>query len=226
VNTVREIQLEILHAYEKDFARHAPPHEIMKITTVWKQVHRQLAKENKKFVFAAIRKSARGRDYEEAIQWLVDAGLIHKSYLVASPKFPLSAYANNDIFKIFLADVGLLGAQSGLAPQTMIEGDLLFTEFKGALTENYVAQELLATRHKDLYYWASEGTAELDFLLEEDHEIVPLEVKAGASQKKKSLLVYHQKYAPSKLVRATTFNLKHDGEVYNYPLYLICRFPL
>ena len=226
VNAVREIQLEILNAYERDFAKHAPPHEIMKITTVWKQVHRQLAKENKKFIFAAIRKSARGRDYEEAIQWLVDAGLIHKSYLVESPKFPLSAYANNDVFKIFLADVGLLGAQSNLAPQTMIEGDLLFTEFKGALTENYVAQELLAAKRKDLYYWTSEGSAEIDFLLEEDHGIVPLEVKAGASQKKKSLLVYHQKYAPSKLVRATTLNLKHDGEIYNYPLYLICRFPL
>ena len=226
LNVVREIQLEILNAYEKDFAKHAPPHEIMKITTVWKQVHRQLAKENKKFIFSAIRKSARGRDYEEAIQWLSDAGLIHKSYLVESPKFPLSAYADNNIFKIFLADVGLLGAQSNLSPQTIIDGDLLFTEFKGALTENYVAQELIATKHKDPYYWTSEGIAEIDFLIEEDHEIYPLEVKAGASQKKKSLLVYNQKYAPSKLIRATTMNLKHDGDIYNYPLYLISRFPL
>jgi uncharacterized protein len=226
LNVVREIQLEILNAYEKDFAKHAPLHEIMKITTVWKQVHRQLAKENKKFIFAAIRQSARGRDYEEAIQWLSDAGLIHKSYLVKSPKFPLSAYADNNIFKIFLIDVGLLGAQSNLSPQTIIDGDLLFTEFKGALTENYVAQELIATKHKEPYYWTSEGMAEVDFLIEEDHEIYPLEVKAGASQKKKSLLVYNQKYAPSKLVRTTTMNLKHDGDIYNYPLYLISQFPL
>lgn len=226
LNTVREIQLEILNAYEKDFAKHAPPHEIMKITTVWKQVHRQLAKENKKFIFAAIRKSARGREYEEAIQWLSDAGLIHKSYLVESPKFPLSAYADSNAFKIFLADVGLLGAQSSLSPQIILDGDLLFTEFKGALTENYVAQELVATRHKEPYYWASEGVAEVDFLIEQEHEIYPLEVKAGASQKKKSLLVYNQKYAPSKLTRATTMNLKHDGDIYNYPLYLISRFPL
>lgn len=224
--TVREIQQEILNAYERDFSKHAPPHEIMKIMTVWKQVHRQLAKENKKFIFAAIRKSARGRDYEEAIQWLSDAGLIHKSYLVESPKFPLSAYADNNIFKIFLLDVGLLGAQSNLSPHTIIDGDLLFTEFKGALTENYVAQELIATKLKQPYYWTSEGMAEVDFLVEQDHEIVPLEVKAGASQKKKSLLVYNQKYAPSKLVRATTMNLKHDGEIYNYPLYLISRLPL
>lgn len=225
-NIVREIQLEILSAYEKDFAKHAPPSEIMKITTVWKQVHRQLAKENKKFIFAAIRKSARGRDYEDAIQWLADAGLIHKSYLVESPKFPLSAYADNNIFKIFLSDVGLLGAQSNLSPQTIIEGDLLFTEFKGALTENFVAQELIATKHKEPYYWTSEGTAEVDFLIEEIHEIYPLEVKSGTSQKKKSLLVYNQKYSPSKLIRATTMNLKHDGAIYNYPLYLISRFPL
>jgi len=225
LNVVREIQSEILNAYEKDFAKHAPPNEIMKITTVWKQVHRQLAKENKKFIFAAIRKSARGRDYEEAIQWLSDAGLVHKSYLVEAPKFPLSAYADSNIFKIFLSDVGLLGAQSNLSPQVIIDGDLLFTEFKGALTENYVAQELIARRQQEPYYWASEGTAEIEFLIEDDHEIYPLEVKAGASQKKKSLLVYNQKYAPSKLIRATIMNLKHDGDIYNCPLYLISRFP-
>lgn len=226
LNVVREIQEEILNAYERDFAKHAPSHEIMKITTIWKHIHRQLAKENKKFIFAAIRKSARGRDYEEAIQWLSDAGLIHKSYLVESPKFPLSAYADSNIFKIFLADVGLLGAQSNLSPQTIIDKDLLFTEFKGALTENYVAQELIATKYKEPYYWTSGGTAEIDFLIEEDHGIYPLEVKAGASQKKKSLLVYNQKYTPSKLIRATTMNVKHDGNIYNYPLYLISRFPL
>jgi predicted AAA+ superfamily ATPase len=224
LNVVREIQLEILNAYERDFAKHAPPQEIMKITTVWKQVHRQLAKENKKFIFSAIRKSARGRDYEDAIQWLADAGLIHKSHLVESPKFPLSAYADNNIFKIFLMDVGLLGAQSNLSPRTIIDGDLLFTEFKGALTENYVAQEFIATKQQPPYYWTSEGIAEIDFLIEEEHEICPLEVKAGASQKKKSLLVYQQKYAPAKLARSTTMNLKQDGAITNYPLYFISRF--
>lgn len=226
LNIVREIQLEILNAYENDFAKHAPAHDVMKIMTVWKQVHRQLAKENKKFIFAAIRKSARGRDYEEAIQWLTDAGLIHKSYLVPSPKFPLSTYADDNIFKIFLADVGLLGAQSHLAPQTLLEGDLLFTEFKGALTENYVIQEWIAAKNKKPYYWTSEGTAEIDLLIEEDHAIYPLEVKAGGSQKKKSLLVYNQKYAPGKLFRTTTMNLKHDGDIYNFPLYMIARIPV
>src|SRR5262249_53084660 len=154
----------------------------------------------------------RGKDYEEAIQWLLDAGLIHKCYRVKTPKFPLSAYADNNIFKIYLADVGLLGAQSNLSPQTVIDGNLLFTEFKGSLTENYVAQELIATKNKETYYWNSEGVAEIDFLMEEDHEILPLEVKAGENQKKKSLLVYSQKYNPSKLIRATLMNLKHDGD--------------
>lgn len=223
LKVVREIQLEILYSYERDFSKHAPVEDIEKITTVWGQVHRQLAKENKKFIFSAIRQSARGREYEDAIQWLLDAGLIHKSNLIESPKFPLSAYADSSIFKIFLVDVGLLGAQSSLSPQVVIDGDLLFTEFKGSLTENFVAQELIATGHQKLYYWASEGTAEVDFLVERDHDIYPLEVKAGASQKKKSLLVYDQKYKPSKLLRATTMNAKLNGNIWNYPLYLVAR---
>jgi predicted AAA+ superfamily ATPase len=223
LNTVRDIQLEILDSYERDFAKHAPANEVMKITTVWKQVHRQLAKENKKFIFSAIRQSARGRDYEEAIQWLVDAGLVYKSYLVETPKFPLSAYADSNTFKLFLVDVGLLGAQSHLSTHAVIEGDLLFTEFKGALTENFVAQELIASKKSALYYWASSGTAEVDFLIESDHRINPLEVKAGSSSKKKSLLVYGEKYAPTQLSRATLMNLKHDGNIYNYPLYMVSR---
>lgn len=223
---VREIQLEILDAYERDFAKHAAPHDVIKITTVWKQVHRQLAKENRKFIFAAIRKSARGRDYEDAIRWLLDAGLVYGNYLVTTPKFPLSAYADNSIFKLFLVDVGLLGAQSNLSPQTTIDGDVLFTEFKGALTENYVAQEWIANKQQELCYWTSEGIAEIDFLIEEGHDIYPLEVKSGSSHKKKSLLVYKQKYAPSKLIRTSLMNLKQDGDLYNYPLYLISRFPI
>lgn len=222
---VREVQMEILNAYERDFAKHAPPNEVMKISTVWNQIHRQLAKENKKFVFSLIRKSARGRDYEVAIQWLVDAGLLHKSHLVETPKFLLSAYAESDAFKIFLLDIGLLGAQSGLSQQVLIEGNRLFTEFKGALTENYIAQELIASRESKLYYWTSAGTAEVDFLLETDHEIVPLEVKAGESQKKKSLLVYGEKYKPAHLLRASLMNLKADGQIVNYPLYLVGLMP-
>lgn len=225
LNVVREVQLEILNAYEKDFAKHAPSHEVMKITTVWKQVHRQLAKENKKFIFSAIRQSARGRDYEEALEWLCSAGLIHKSHLVETPKFPLSAYVDSSAFKVFLLDVGLLGAQSHLSSHAVITGDLLFTEFKGALTENFVAQELIAARHPELYYWTSSGTAEVDFLVEGDHAIYPLEVKAGTSTKKKSLLVYGEKYTPPRLARVNLLNLKRDDDIDNYPLYMISKFP-
>lgn len=225
-DVVREVQFEILAAYERDFAKHAPQNQVMKIITTWEQVHRQLAKENKKFIFSAIRKSARGRDFEEAIQWLSDAGLIYKSYQINTPKLPLSAYAQSQIFKLLLLDVGLLGAQSHLSPKTIIEGNKLFTEFKGALTENYIAQELIAASRSQLYYWSSEGTAELDFIVEHDQTIYPLEVKAGNSQKKKSLLVYGNKYKADVLSRATLMNLKHDGAIYNYPLYLISRFPI
>ncbi len=155
---------------------------------------------------ASIRKSARGGDYEDAIQWLVDAGLIHKSYLVETLKFPVNAYANHHMFKIFLLDVGLLCAQSHLSPKTILEGDLLFVEFKKAFTENFVTQERIARAHSELYYWASEGVAEVDFLVEEEHGITPLKVKAGVSPKKKRLLVYGQKYAPARLVRTTAMN--------------------
>lgn len=226
LTVVREIQLEILNAYEKDFAKHAPPSEMMKITVIWNQIHRQLAKENRKFIFSSIRKSARSRDYEYAIQWLIDAGLIHKNCFIETPKFPLSAYADTHIFKIFLFDVGLLGAQSGLSAHAIIEGDSLFTQFKGALLENYIAQELIVNNQQPLYYWASPGTAEIDFLIEQDHEVYPLEVKSGNSQKKKSLLVYGEKYHPTKLNRTTPMNLKHDGLIYNYPLYLISKCPI
>ncbi|MDN3505444.1 MAG: AAA family ATPase [Rhabdochlamydiaceae bacterium] len=220
---VREIQLEILDAYERDFAKHVLPKDIPKISTVWDQVHRQLAKENKKFIFSAIRQSARGKEYEDAIQWLQDAGMIHKSHCIKTPKFPLSAYADSHIFKVFLLDVGLLGAQSHLSAQTIISGHLLFTEFKGSLLENYVAQELVASRTHKLYYWTSSGTAEVDFLIEENHEVFPLEVKSGENNKKKSLLSYKEKYQSDQLLRTTLMNLKHDGKIYNYPLYLISR---
>ena len=220
-STVREIQLEILDAYERDFSKHAPPNQFMKILTIWQHVHTQLAKENKKFIFSVIKKSARGRDYEEAIQWLLEAGLIYKCYHLPTPKLPLTAYSDKNIYKIYLLDVGLLGAQTNLQADTIIKNNELFTEYKGALTENYVAQELKSTEIRDLYYWSSTGMAEVDFIVERRGEILPLEVKAGTSDKKKSLLSYANKYNPSTLLRSSLMNLKHDGKLSNYPLYLI-----
>ena len=222
---VRTIQREILDAYLLDFSKQADPREIMKISTVWNQVQSQLAKENKKFIFSALRKSARGRDYENAIQWLLDAGLICKSMKISAPRLPVEAYARSNIFKIYLLDPGLLAAMADIPARILIEGDRLFTEYKGAFIENLAATTLVGAHGKQLYYWTSESMAEVDFVVPCEHELYPLEVKAGISRKKKSLIAYGDKYHPPALVRATPMNLRQDGRIINIPLYLLHRFP-
>ena len=227
----RMVQKEILDTYTLDFAKHAPPDEVMKIMAVWELVPSQLAKENKKFIFTAINKSARAKTYESSIQWLVNAGLILKSHHISTPRLPLDAYANRQAFKIFVLDVGLLGAMSRLDPKLILEKDTLFKEFNGALTENYVAQEIHQKHYDGLYYWSSSGTAEVDFVISLNQKIFPLEVKAGVSKQKKSLLVYGKKflneeYSTNILSRATLRNFALDGNILNYPLYAVSRFPL
>ncbi len=222
----RVIQQEILKAYTLDFAKHAHPSDVMKIATVWEALPAQLAKENKKFVFSAIKSSARAREYETAIQWLVDAGLVYKVKNISKPHLPLASYADAQAFKLYSLDVGLLAAMTHLVPQTLLQADKLFTEFKGALTENYVAQELVATHDQALYYWTSPGKAEVDFLLEFKGEIYPLEVKSGLSQKTRSLRVYEEIYHPTTLSRTSIMNFKKDGGISNYPLYSMVRFPM
>jgi len=193
---------------------------------IWDSIPTQLAKENKRFVFSAIRKSARAREYEDALQWLEKAGLIYKSHQVTIPKKPLKGYMNRSSFKVFVFDVGILGAMVKLAAQLLIEKDRLFTEFKGAFVENYVAQQLHSEKQIDLYYWTSEGKkAELDFLCEFGSQIYPLEAKAGINPKSKSLNSYDKQFSPSILSRTTLLNLRHDGRILNYPLYAITLFP-
>jgi len=157
-----------------------------------------------------------------ALQWLIEAGLIHKVSVVTTPKIPLSAYADFNIFKIYLLDVGLLGAMSQLSAKTLLYENELFQEFKGAITENFVAQELVHS-HYSLFYWSSEGKAEIDFVIENDELIYPLEVKSGNSAKKKSLRVYGDLYRPKLLIRTSPMNLKKDGDILNCPLYFIER---
>ena len=226
---VRTIQTKILDAYMLDFAKHAPKEDLMKIMAVWNLLPSQLAKENKKFIFTAISKSARAGAYEAAIQWLVDAGLIIKVHNITTPNLPLKAYANHNAFKVFMLDVGLLGGKSKLDPRTLLQGNALFKEFKGALTENFVAQELQGTHPNELYYWSSPGKAELDFVISSQQQIFPLEVKAGLSKQKKSLLVYAKKYSqnnsPFALSRTTLRNFAYEGNIINYPLYAISLFP-
>lgn len=222
----RKVQKDILDTYMLDFARHADKNEVMKISTVWRSIPVHLSKENKKFVFSAIRKSARGRDYENALQWLLDAGLIYKSYNISTPKIPLDAYANTNIFKVFLLDVGLLGAMSRLSADTLINGNVIFTHFYGALVENYVAQQLQCKFPGDLYYWTSPGKAEVDFVFSLNDRIYPLEAKAGFYPQSKSMKVYNEKYNPGMLSRTSLLNLKKNGNSCNYPLYAISLFPL
>jgi len=227
---VRKVQKEILDAYTLDFAKHAPNDEVMKIMAVWDAIPNQLAKENKKFIFSAIRKSARGREFETSIQWLKNAGLIVQSHRISVPKFPLDAYADKQAFKIFLLDIGLLGAMSKLDPRIVLNGDTLFQEFKGSLTENYIALELHHRFQDDLYYWASEGIAEVDFVIAHDQQIYPIEVKAGFSKQKKSLLVYGDKFSneeksPPVLARFSLRNFAFEGRIANFPLYAAGLFP-
>ncbi len=227
---VRVVQKEILDAYILDFAKHAPKDEVMKIMAIWDSVPNQLAKENKKFIFSAIRKSARAREFETSLQWLKSAGLIIKANHISTPKLPLDAYSDKQAFKVFLLDVGLLGAMSKLDPRIILEGDQLFQEFKGSLTENFVAIELHDKHFDGLYYWTSEGIAEVDFVISTEHHIFPLEVKAGFSKKKKSLIVYDEKFskeenAPLVFSRASLRNFAFDGKIVNYPLYAIGLFP-
>lgn len=217
---IRSIQEAILNAYSLDFAKHAPKEHIMKINQVWAAIPSQLAKENKKFIYSALREGGRAKEFEVALQWLIEAGLIYKVSLVSVPKIPLSAYADMNAFKIYLVDVGLLGAMSHLSVKTLLHDNELFQEFRGAITENYVAQELVHSQYS-LYYWTSEGRAELDYIIEQDDCIYPLEVKSGNSSKKKSLRLYGDIYHPKLLVRTSPMNLKKDGDVLNCPLYLM-----
>ncbi len=225
VREARQVQREIIKAFALDFSKHAPASEVMKLSAIWESIPSQLAKENKKFVFSAIRKSARAREYESAIQWLDDAGLVIRAQRISTPKFPLAGYCDHSAYKLFMLDVGLLTAMSEVPARNIFEPDKLFVEFRGSLAENFVAQEIRASHNSALYYWASEGKAEVDFVIPFEGKIYPLEVKAGSSRKKKSLLVYADKFSPPILSRASSRNLRHDGNLLNYPLYLVSRFP-
>jgi|TARA_B100001971_G_C18243728_1_gene572709 predicted AAA+ superfamily ATPase len=219
---IRDIHQEILRSYEIDFTKHSKATDIPKIKQVWESIPDHLSKENKKFIFSAIHPSARAREYENAIQWLSIVGLIHKSYQISTPKYPLSAYVNKSNFKVFMLDIGLLGALTNLPMRVVLEDDKLFTEFKGALIENYVAQQLITHFKIDLHYWTSDGKAEVDFILPME-EILPLEAKAGINTKSRSLKTYNEKYSPKFMLRSTLRNLRQDGQILNVPLYALSQ---
>ncbi len=223
---VRKIQNYLLIGYKKDFSKHTSKAESMKIMDIWNSIPNQLAKENKKFKYSDMKRNAKAREYAEYINWLSNAGIIYKSYNIKTPKLPLSGYIRDNIFKLFLMDIGLLGAMIDIPSRIMISGNKLFSEYNGAFTENYVAQELMASGHKYLYYWTSDVKAEVDFIIPFINNIYPLEVKSGICSKKKSLKIFGEKYNKSILSRATLMNFKHDGKINNYPLYAISKFPI
>jgi predicted AAA+ superfamily ATPase len=225
VRRMRKAQAAILTSYQLDFAKHAPNVDIPRIMDVWRSIPAQLARENRKFMYRSVNERARSRDHGSALSWLEEARLILRAFRVSAPRHPLASYADRSTFKVYLLDVGLLGALSDLSPDILLNGDRLFTEFHGALVENYVAQQIAATSDRGLFYWSSQGTAEVDFLGPTESGVFPLEVKAGISLKSKSLLSYDAKFSPPLLSRASLRNLRLDGRILNYPLYGVPLFP-
>jgi len=221
---IREIQNEIINSYVLDFAKHAPSADIPKLTRIWESIPKHLARENKKMVFSAIKKGARGRTYENALTWLEDAGLIYRSLAVQTAKQPLKHYADSSCFKAYVLDVGLLGAMANAPVELLVQGERLFNEYEGAFVENYVAQQLVSHFAQSLFYWRSKGgKAEVDFLCEFSGQIFPLEVKAGLNPKSKSLKSYSEQFKVDHLIRSNLLNLKKDGKLFNLPLYTISR---
>lgn len=221
---VRQIQNDIVRQYEGDFGKHVDARTLPRIRLVWDSVPLQLAKENKKFFFGQIKKGARSSEYEIAIQWLVDCGLIYKVNRVNEPNMPLKAYKSMNAYKLFVLDVGLLGAMSELEAESILEGNDIFIEFKGALTEQYVLQQLISdTRYNPYYFGTEKATFEQDFLIQKGKDIVPIEVKAGENIRSQSLKAYCNKYKPNKAVRFSTLKYMDQGWMENIPLYAVCN---
>lgn len=223
---VSRLQDNILADYESDFAKHAPKTDIPKLGWIWDSIPKQLAKDNNKFIFSHVKEGKRSSELEDALEWLTDAGLVHRLEMVSNPELPLSFYADSTFFKIYMADVGLLRRKSGLSHKTILEESELYRNFKGALTENYVLNELLSQgRHP--YFWRSGNTAELDFLFEHEDRVIPVEAKANISTRAKSYAQFCKKYEPP---LGFKFSMKNVGEhrventhTYSIPLYMIWR---
>ncbi len=221
-NEAREIQKRILTAYEQDFSKHAPHDIVPKIRLLWNSIPSQLAKENKKFIYGLVREGARAKDYETAIMWLSDCGLIHKISRVNSPGIPLRAYEDLKAFKLFLLDVGLLSCMVGLHQTILLDGNELFVEFKGALTEQYVCQQLKTIEDLGVYYYTNDrGSCEIDFIVDSGKMVAPLEVKAEINLRAKSLKTYRDKYSPQIAIRTSMSDYKIEDGLVNLPLYAI-----
>lgn len=221
-NEARDIQRRILDAYEQDFSKHAPNEAVPRIRMLWNSIPAQLTKENKKFIYGLIKEGARAKEYELALLWLIDCGLVHKVHRVAVPNLPLKAYEDLKAFKLFFLDVGLLSCMTGLRQSVLLDGNELFKEFKGALTEQYVLQQLKTLKGLETYYWtADKGTAEVDFVIDTGSDIIPVEVKAEVNLQAKSLKVYREKFKPKVSVRTSMADYKKEDWLVNLPLWAV-----
>lgn len=219
---VREIQNRILSAYEQDFSKHAPNEIVPRIRLLWNSIPAQLSKENKKFVYGLVKEGARAREYELAMLWLIDCGLVIKIPRIKKPSLPLKAYEDLKSFKLFILDVGLLSCKSRLKAGVLLDGNDLFEEFKGSLTEQYVLQQLKTKSEIDIYYWSNDkGNAEIDFVIDTGEHIVPIEVKAETNLKAKSLRAYKDLFNPGISVRTSMSDYKKEDWLINLSLYAI-----
>ena len=219
---VRAVQSRILEAYEQDFSKHAPGELVPRIRMIWNSIPSQLSRENKKFVYGLVREGGRAREYETAIMWLCDCGLVRRIGRVTAPGLPLKAYEDLKAFKLFVVDVGLLGCMTGLHKSVLLGGNALFSEFKGALTEQYVCQELETVPGLGVYYYTNDrSSCEVDFVADDGERVIPVEVKAEINLKAKSLKTFIEKYRPSLAVRTSMADYKREGVLVDLPLYAI-----
>lgn len=221
-NEVRQIQKRILAAYEQDFSKHAPNEVVPRLRMLWNSIPAQLARENKKFIYGLVREGARAKDYETALLWLSDCGLVHRVSRVNAPGIPLRAYEDMKAFKLFVLDVGLLGCMTGLHQRTLLDGNALFVEFKGALTEQYVCQQLKTLADLELCYYTNDrGSCEVDFVVDTGGRVMPLEVKAETNLRAKSLKTYREKFSPELAIRTSMADYRKEDGLVNLPLYAI-----
>ena len=221
-NEVRQIQKRILAAYEQDFSKHAPNEVVPRLRMLWNSIPAQLAKENKKFIYGLVREGARAKDYETALLWLSDCGLVHRVSRVNAPGIPLRAYEDMKAFKLFVLDVGLLGCMTGLHQRTLLDGNALFVEFKGALTEQYVCQQLKTLADLELCYYTNDrGSCEVDFVVDTGGRVMPLEVKAETNLRAKSLKTYREKFSPELAIRTSMADYRKEDGLVKLPLYAI-----
>lgn len=222
VERVRTIQNAIIDSYERDFSKHAPAVEVPRIRMVWRSIPAQLSRENKKFIYGAVKEGARAKDFELAIEWLKDAGLVHRVNRCKKAQLPLAAYEDFGAFKLFMSDVGLMSALSNLPASALLTGNAMFSDFKGALTEQYVLQQLVAGGMTSIYYWSAENSrGEIDFLLQRGDRIIPVEVKAEENLQAKSLRSFVERNPGLKGARLSMSPYRDQGWLTNYPLYSV-----